>query len=50
LFVLAARYLKNRISVFANLPLESLDKRSIAVRVREIGAMPGVSKARREVA
>jgi dihydroorotase/N-acyl-D-amino-acid deacylase len=31
-----ARYLKNRISVFTNLPLESLDKLSIAAQVREM--------------
>jgi arsenate reductase (thioredoxin) len=49
-FVLAARYLKNRISVFANLPLESLDKMSIAAQVREIGNLPGASKSRPEVA
>jgi arsenate reductase len=49
-FVLAARYLKNRISVFANLPLKSLDKMPIAAQVREIGNMPGASKSRPEVA
>ena len=49
-FVTAARYLKNRISAFANLPLESLDRMSIAARVREIGHMDGASKRRPEVA
>jgi len=49
-FVLAARYLKNRISVFVNLPLKSLDKMTIAAQVREIGHMPGASKSRPEVA
>jgi arsenate reductase (thioredoxin) len=49
-FVLAARYLENRISVFTNLPLESLDKLSIAAQVRKIGKMPGASKPRPEVA
>ncbi len=49
-FVLAGRYLKNRISVFINLPLKSLDKLSIAAQVREIGNMPGASKPRPEVA
>ena len=44
-FVLAARYLKNRISVFVNLPLKSLDKLSIAAQVREIGNMRGRVKA-----
>jgi arsenate reductase (thioredoxin) len=47
---LAARYRENRISVFTNLPLESLDKLSIAAQVREIGKMPGASKPRPEVA
>ena len=49
-FVLAARYLKNRMSVFVNLPLKSLDKMTIAAQVREIGHMPGASKSRPEVA
>ena len=49
-FVLAARYLKNRSSVFVNLPLKSLDKMTIAAQVREIGHMPGASKSRPEVA
>ena len=49
-FVLAARYLKNRISAFTNLPLESLDKMTIAARVGEIGNLPGASKSRPEVA
>ena len=49
-FVLAARYLKNRISAFINLPLKSLDKMSIAAQVREIGQMTGASHGRPEVA
>ena len=49
-FVLAARYLKNRISVFANLPLKSLDKLSLHARLREIGALEGAGKARPETA
>jgi arsenate reductase len=49
-FVLAARCLKNRISVFTNLPLESLDKLTIVAQVREIGNLPGASKSRPEVA
>jgi arsenate reductase len=49
-FVLAARYLKNRVSAFANLPLKSLDRMSIAAQVREIGNMAGASKARPGVA
>jgi arsenate reductase (thioredoxin) len=49
-FVLAGRYLKNRISAFVNLPLKSLDKMTIAAQVREIGHMAGASHGRPEVA
>ncbi|MGD0720105.1 MAG: arsenate reductase ArsC [Roseiarcus sp.] len=49
-FIMAARYLKNRISVFTNLPLRSLDQMAIAAQVREIGRMPGASKPRPAVA
>ena len=49
-FVTAARCLKNRISVFINLPIQSLDKMSLGARVREIGQMPGASKPRPEIA
>lgn len=49
-FVTAARYLKNRISTFINLPLKSLDQMTIAAQVREIGHMDGASKRRPEVA
>jgi arsenate reductase len=47
-FVAAARYVKNRISVFANLPMNSLDKLSLSAKLREIGALEGASKPRRE--
>jgi arsenate reductase len=36
-FVQAAKYLKTRISMFLNLPIASLDKISLAARLREIG-------------
>ena len=49
-FVAAARYVKNRISVFANLPIKSLDKLSLTAKLREIGALEGASKPRPEVA
>ena len=49
-FVTAARYLKNRISAFTNLPLKNLDQMTIAAQVREIGYMDGSSKRRPEVA
>ena len=49
-FVLAARYLKNRISIFASLPIRSLDKLSLNAKLREIGALDGATKPRPEVA
>jgi arsenate reductase (thioredoxin) len=49
-FVLAARYLKNRISVFTNLPIKSLDQLSLTAKLREIGTLEGATKPRPEVA
>jgi arsenate reductase (thioredoxin) len=49
-FVLAARYLRNRITIFASLPLKSLDKLSLNAKLREIGALDGATKPRPEVA
>ena len=49
-FVLAARYLKNRISVFVNLPLKSIDQLSLNKKLREIGALEGATKPRPESA
>ncbi len=49
-FVLAARYLRNRITIFASLPLKSLDKLSLNAKLREIGALDGAMKPRPEVA
>jgi arsenate reductase (thioredoxin) len=49
-FVLAARYLKNRISIFASLPIRSLDRMALNARLREIGALEGATKPRPEVA
>jgi arsenate reductase len=40
-FVLAARYIKNRISAFTNLPFKSLDKISLTAKLRDIGHMEG---------
>jgi arsenate reductase len=40
-FNAAFRYLENRISVFAALPLESIDKLALGARLRAIGAMDG---------
>jgi arsenate reductase len=49
-FVLAARYLKNRISIFTNLRLKSLDQLSLNAKLREIGTLEGATKPRPEVA
>src|SRR5690242_15920337 len=40
-FVTAFRYLKNRISVFVNLPLASIDSLSLGTKLREIGRLDG---------
>jgi arsenate reductase len=45
-FVQAFRYLKNRISIFINLPIASLDAMTLGARLSEIGTMQG-STARR---
>jgi arsenate reductase (thioredoxin) len=37
----AFRYLKNRISVFTNLPIRSLDRMALSARLREIGRLEG---------
>lgn len=44
-FVTAFRYLKNRISAFIALPLESLDRLSLATRLAGIGNLEGASKS-----
>jgi arsenate reductase len=49
-FVLAARYLKNRISIFINLPIRSLDRLSLNAKLREIGTLEGATRRRPEVA
>ncbi len=49
-FVLATRYLRNRISIFASLPIRSLDKMALNARLREIGQLEGATKPRPEVA
>jgi arsenate reductase (thioredoxin) len=40
-FVAAFRYLKNRISIFMNLPLRSIDRLSLATKLGEIGRLEG---------
>jgi arsenate reductase len=42
-FVKAFRHLRNRITVFANLPLHSIDRLSLGKRLRAIGGIAGTS-------
>lgn len=42
-FAAAFKYLKNRISVFINLPIPSLDKMTLGARLRDIGQMEGAT-------
>ena len=49
-FVLSARYLRNRISIFASLPIRSLDRMALNAKLRAIGALEGATKPRPEVA
>ena len=49
-FVLAARYIRNRVSAFASLPIRSLDRMSLAAKLREIGTLEGATRPRPEVA
>jgi arsenate reductase (thioredoxin) len=49
-FVLATKYLRNRISIFASLPIRSLDKMALNAKLREIGQLEGATKPGPEVA
>lgn len=49
-FTQAFRYMKNRISVFVALPMESIERSRLAVKVREIGQLEGASLRRPDVA
>jgi arsenate reductase len=40
-FAQAARFLKNRIRAFVNLPLASIDRLALETKLRQIGAMEG---------
>lgn len=42
-FAAAARYLKNRITLFVNLPVESIDKLTLSAKLREIGRGEGAT-------
>ncbi len=43
-FVQAFRLLRNRISVFVNLPIASIDRLALGSRLREIGRMEGATR------
>lgn len=49
-FNAAFRYLKNRISVFAALPIAKLDRLALGTKLREIGQLAGSTAARPDVA
>ncbi len=42
-FVTAFRYLKNRISAFAAIPIDRLDRLTLSARLKEIGRMEGAT-------
>lgn len=44
-FTEAARFLKNRIAAFVNLPIASLDRLALQVKLKEIGIMEGATSA-----
>jgi arsenate reductase (thioredoxin) len=49
-FVAAFRHLKNRIAIFASLPLGSIDRLSLGTRLRDIGRGEGATASRPDVA
>jgi arsenate reductase len=49
-FMTAFRFLKNRISIFSNLPLRGIDKLSLGTKLREIGRSEGATSFRNDVA
>ena len=46
----ALRYLRNRIAVFINLPLASIDRLALTSKLQGIGAMEGATGSKSEVA
>jgi arsenate reductase len=42
-FVTALRYLRNRISIFASLPIDSLSRLALSARLQEIGRLEGAT-------
>ncbi|MGG6892737.1 arsenate reductase ArsC [Rhizobium sp. BR 315] len=49
-FAQAARYLKNRISLFVNLPLATIDKLALETKLHEIGRIEGSTQGKGGVA
>jgi arsenate reductase (thioredoxin) len=49
-FVAASRHLKNRITIFTSLPLRSIDRLSLGMKLREIGRGEGATTSRPDVA
>jgi arsenate reductase len=49
-FVQAFRYLKNRISLFAALPIRNLDAIALGAKLREIGQAAGATNPRPSIA
>ena len=49
-FVNALRYMKARIAAFSSLPVASLDRSSLATKLREIGQAEGATRPRPDVA
>lgn len=49
-FINALRYMKARIAAFSSLPIASLDRMSLATRLREIGQADGATRPRPDVA
>ncbi|NTG38739.1 arsenate reductase ArsC [Agrobacterium rhizogenes] len=49
-FAQAAKYLKNRISLFVNLPLATIDKLALETKLHEIGRIEGSTNSKGEVA
>jgi arsenate reductase len=49
-FVTAFRYLRNRVSIFASLPIESLSRLALTAQVQAIGRMEGSTSTSPKVA
>ena len=49
-FVMALRYLENRIDLFTSLPIDKLESSALTAKVREIGQGEGASSPRSDVA